>query len=387
VTHTLRLVDPLNDRVEPTPSGYPTIGAYLRAVREYRGRSIPEIAAATRVGKPYLIALEEWNLSALPSRPFALGYVRAFAKALDLDEDAAAARFKAEAPDADTALQPPIGVKFDKPERRPLFLGVAAVLVIAVVGWNIAQRAVTVSEPPPPALPAEIPVAAVAPPSGPISLGAPTPPPPEQTTPAPYVTPGLAANVDPDAGAVPTQVIVPVMDRSAPPVFVSRLPVHGVPAVGPTLVLQAKEAASLIVRGPGGEVHFARQLVQGEAYRAPIGQRLVAEVTDPAAFALYINNQLQGSLALPATPLDKAVAEVVAAQPAPPPAPRPAVPAAPRPAAVAPAQAAPRAVAPAAVPRPAAPAVAAAPAQAVPAAPRPAAAAPAQPAPAPVPAQ
>jgi cytoskeletal protein RodZ len=316
VAHTLRLVDPLNDRVEPTSSGYPTVGGYLRAVREYRGRSIPEIAALTRVGKPYLIALEEWNLSALPSRPFALGYVRAYAKALDLDEDAAAARFKAETPDADTVLQPPIGVKFDKPERRPLFLAAAAVLVVAVVGWNIAQRAIGVSEPPPPIVSVDVPVADAALPSGPISLGAPTPPPAEQTTPAPYVTPGLGAAVDPATGAVSTQTVTPVMDRSAPAIFVSRLPIHGVPAVGPTVVLQAKEAASLIVRGPTGEVHFARQLVQGEAYRAPIGQKLVAEVTDPAAFSLYINNQLQGSLALPATPLDKAVAEVVAMQPA-----------------------------------------------------------------------
>jgi cytoskeleton protein RodZ len=329
VTHTLRLVDPLSDRAEPLPLAYPTIGAYLRAVREYRGRSIPEIAAVTRVGKPYLIALEEWNLSALPSRPFALGYVRAYAKALDLDEDAAAARFKAETPTADTVLQPPIGVRYDKPERKPLFLGVAAVLVIAVVGWNIAQRATTVSEPPPPPINIDVPLADTAMPSGPISLGAPTPPPAEQTTPAPYVTPGLAANVDPVTGVPSSQTVVPVMDRSAPAIFVSRLPVHGVPAVGPTVVLQAKEAASLIVRGPTGEVHFARQLVQGEAYRAPIGQRLTAEVTDPAAFALYINNQLQGSLALPATPIDKAVAEVVASQPAQPlmqPAPRPAAP-------------------------------------------------------------
>ena len=385
VTHTLRLVDPLNDRAEPAPAAYPTIGTYLRAVREYRGRSIPEIAAATRVGKPYLIALEEWNLSALPSRPFALGYVRAYAKALELDEDAAAARFKAEAPDADTALQPPIGVKFDKPERRPLFLAVAGVLVIAVIGWNIAQRAVTVSEPPPPPLAVDVPVADAAVPSGPISLGAPIPPPAEQTTPAPYVTPGLAVAADPAAPVAPTRTVAPVLDRSAPPVFTSRLPVHGVPAVGPTLVLQAKEPASLIVRGPTGEVHFARQLVQGEAFRAPIGQRLTAEVTDPAAFALYINNQLQGSLALPSTPLDRAVAEVVASQPTPTPTPAPPRPAAPR--VAAPRPAAPVAAAPVAAPSVAAPVAGPSVAAPRPAAPVAAAPAPVQTAPPPAPVQ
>jgi cytoskeleton protein RodZ len=336
VTHTLRLVDPLNERAEPVASAYPNIGAYLRAVREYRGRSIPDIAAVTRVGKPYLIALEEWNLSALPSRPFAMGYVRAYARALELDEDTAAARYKAEAPDANTELQPPIGVRYDKPERKPLLLGVIALLVVGVVGWNIAQRFESVSEAPPPILPSDIPLVDVAPPSGPIALGAPTPPPAEQTTPVPYVTPGLEVGIDPATGAAAsTAAVAPVMDRSAPALFSSRMPVHGVPAVGPTLVLQAKEAAALIVRGPTGEVHFARQLVQGEAYRAPIGQRLVADVTNPGAFALYINNQLQGSLALPQTPLDKAVAEVVANQP-PAPAPAPVARRAPAPRAAAP---------------------------------------------------
>jgi cytoskeleton protein RodZ len=362
MTHTLRLIDPLDERVEPAVGAHPHVGAYLKAVREHRGRSVAEIAATTRISRSYLTALEDGNLAILPSRPFLIGYVRAYAKALDLDEDAVAARFKAETPDTSGELQPPIGVRHEKRERRPLVLAAAGVIVVAVIGWNVAQRALFMNDSADPDMPAVL-TTPEAPVGGPISLGAPTPVPAEQTTPDPYVTPGLAIN--PQLAAQPSlSLLAPVMDRSAPTIFSTRLPVHGVPAVGPTVVMFAKKPASLIVRGPTGAVHFARQLVAGEAYRAPIGQKLVAEVTDPAAFALYINNQLQGSIAAPVVPLDQAVSEAIANQPAAAPMAAGPMTMGAAPAAAQPAFTAPR---PAAAPRP----------RPRPAAPRPAAAAPA----------
>ena len=317
VKHTLRLVDPLNDRAELAAGDFQTIGAFLRAVRERHGHTVAELAAVTRIRKAYITAIEESDYAALPSRPFAIGYVRSYARALELDGESAAERFKREAPDAEAALRAPIGVKHEKPERRPLIFAVAAVLIVAVIGWNIAQRALTVeNEPAPPPLPAPVAAEEANAPQGPISLGAPTPPPAEQTTPLPYVTPGLAPPADPsDAAAVAAQEPVPVHLPAAPAVFSTRATVYGSVAGGPAVVLQARKPASLIVRGAGGEVYFARQLAVGEAYRAPVGRKLAAEVTDPGAFSVYINNQLQGSLVAPQTPLDKVAAEIVAHTP------------------------------------------------------------------------
>jgi cytoskeletal protein RodZ len=371
VTHTLRLVDPLNDRADLAPGDFQSTGAYLRAVRERHGRSIAELAATTRIRKAYLAAIEDGDYSALPSRPFAIGYVRAYAAALELDGEAAAERFKQDMPDASEPLRAPIGVKHEKPERRPLFFAIAAVVVALVVGWNIVQRALTVEpEQAPPPLPA--PVADAPAVQGPISLGAPTPPPAEQTTPAPYVTPGLAPAdpaADPNAPAAKPEAVIAA--APAPQVFSSRAAVYGSVADGPAVVLQARKAASLIVRGAAGEVYFARQLALGEAYRAPVGRKLQVDVTDPGAFAVYINGQLQGSLTLPQTPIDKVAAEIVRAAPvaprpaAAPAAAAPAAPATPRPSVPRPAaQAAAPAPAPAAVPAPPpASAPAAAPAQ------------------------
>jgi cytoskeletal protein RodZ len=309
-THTtLRLVDPL-DRAEPVPAAYPTVGAYLKAVRERRGAGLADLATATRIRRAYLAAIEADDHAALPSRPFAIGYVRAYANALEVDGEAAAERYKNEAPSAAEPLRAPIGVKHEQTGGRPLILGLAIVLVLAVVGWNVAQRAMIVQkQQTPPAVPA-VPAFDDAPAlTGPIALGAPTPPPVEQTTPAPYVTPGLAPPANATGAAPLTPAPAPAV--MAPAVFTPKGQVYGSDAAGPTVVLQARKPASLIVRGPAKEVYFARQLAAGEAYRAPIGQKLTAEVTDPARFSVYINNQLRGALLVNQTQLDKIAIDIV----------------------------------------------------------------------------
>ncbi len=322
VVHTLRLVDPLVDRAEPEPANFPTIGAYLRAVRERRGRSLVDLANATRIRRAYLSAIEDGDYAALPSRPFATGYVRAYGAALDVDGEAAAERFKTEFPAHAEALRAPIGIKHDRPERRPLFVLAALGVVGAVVAWNIIQRATVVEKDAgPPPVPAVVEEAAPVPAQqGPIALGAPTPPPAEQTTPAPYVTPGLGGSVpstaDPTAKRpVVTGAVAPAAAITAPVRFEAHGEVYGAPAGGPAVVLQARKPGSLIVRGPAGEVYFARQLKAGEAYRAPLGRKLSAEVSDPNGFSIYINDQLRGALLINQTPLDKVAVEIVAHAP------------------------------------------------------------------------
>ena len=65
------------------------LGAGLRAAREHAGMTIDDISLLTRVRPAYIEALEDWDMARLPSRPFTIGYVRAYARALGLDEDTA----------------------------------------------------------------------------------------------------------------------------------------------------------------------------------------------------------------------------------------------------------------------------------------------------------
>ena len=69
------------------------------------------------------------------------------------------------------------------------------------------------------------------------------------------------------------------------------------------VILQAKKAASLVVRMGDGRVLFARQLAEGEAWRAPLDVAAIVDVSDPSAFDVYMNGELGGGLQGALTPL------------------------------------------------------------------------------------
>ena len=76
-----------------------TFGEGLKAGREFLGLDLQSVADATKIRSHYLAALEAMDLAQLPSRPFILGYVRAYARVLGVDDEQAIARFRQDAPD------------------------------------------------------------------------------------------------------------------------------------------------------------------------------------------------------------------------------------------------------------------------------------------------
>ena len=316
MTNVLRFAEPLGRGPGPDATQFTALGEYLRAIREHRDLSLVQVAEVTRVRRLYLAAIEAGDLTPLPSRPFAVGYVRAYAKALGLDGDAAVARFKLEFPETETQLRAPVGVEQEKGLwRRVLYTG-AAVLVVAVGLWNVAQRSLISNAPAGPAMPAFASATPEPQGKGPIALGEATPPPADQTTPKPYITPGLGvpgidANADANA-ALPKDDATPAQS-SAPANFVSHGAIYGVDMKAPGPVIQAHKPASLVVRGPGGAIFFARELAIGESYHAPQGRALTADVSDPSAFDIYVGGHRTGLLSEPQTPLDS----LAAAAPAP----------------------------------------------------------------------
>jgi len=283
-----------------------TLGEALRAARLASGRSMAQLSTMTRVHPRYLTALEQNEFSVLPSRIFSMGYVRAYAGALGLDELTAVERFKREFPEAAVPLQAPTGAALQQMRRTsPRILAALGVLVLAVVGWNVFQRVVRI-EPPHPsdlvAVPKNWAKEADAEVERALYLGAPRAAPPDQTTPALYITPGLEAQltgVDPDD---PNAVAAP----PAPPVqaaFNPRGAVYGASATVSQVILQAKKPASLVVRQGDGRVLFARQLAVGEAWRAPPNVSATVDVSDPTAFDVYLNGEHSGALPAPQSPL------------------------------------------------------------------------------------
>lgn len=304
ITTVVRSADPFGRGPPPTASDFVELGQYLRAVREYRGLSLAQVAADTRVRRLYLGAIEDADHGPLPSRPFAIGYVRAYARALGLDGDEIVARFRTEFPEDRAPLQAPIGVAQEKDRVRRLIYWAGGAVVSAVVLWNVAQRTIVNDQPAPgPAFPAAELQSPLASP-GAIKLAGPTPPPADQTVPQPYVTPGLP-QTDPTADPAAPPIASPPA-ATAPMQFEAHGVVYGAAAKDGDVVIQAKKRAALIVRNPSGAIYFARELAIGEAYRLPRGAHATADASDPAAFDLYVGGKFQGLLTEPLTPLDSA---------------------------------------------------------------------------------
>jgi len=284
------------------------IGQALKALREHRKLSLEEVAEITRVRRVYLADIEAMRLDKLPSRPFTIGYIRAYAEALGLDGEAAVERFKSEEPDLNEPLRAPIGVgETGDPRVAAIVVGILVVLV-AIILWNVAQRAMLANAPPPPTASAKATAEALAAPhAGPVELGAPLPAPVESTTPPPYETPGMPT-INPDGTLTPhpeSATKSGLMPDATPsvdlttlsPVFVPNGKIYGAIAPQPSAVtLQALKSASLIVRGADGQIYFARQFAPGEAYRAPELAGLTATVSAPASFQVFVGGQSKGVL-------------------------------------------------------------------------------------------
>src|SRR5688572_26371398 len=109
------------------------IGEALRDMRRHIGRDLRGIADTTCVRHAYLEAIEQMRFEALPSRPFVIGYIRAYADAVGLDPDQAVARFKRDYPERDAPLREPVGVEKKSDGRLRLVAAVGVVVFAAIL--------------------------------------------------------------------------------------------------------------------------------------------------------------------------------------------------------------------------------------------------------------
>lgn len=117
-------------------------GATLRAAREAQRLDLSHIAAQTRIPLRHLEAIEAGSFESLPSRTYAIGFTRTYAKALGLDEVAVVEAVRAEL--ADESLRrtaPAAGMEPGDPARLPsrglawAAAGSVAVLAIGVFAY------------------------------------------------------------------------------------------------------------------------------------------------------------------------------------------------------------------------------------------------------------
>jgi cytoskeleton protein RodZ len=120
--------DPPVEPAKPIPT---TPGARLREAREAQGLSLDEIAARTRVPLRQLEAIEEGNYATLPSITYSVGFAKAYARAVGLDE-VSIARDVRKQNDHQPAVRRTEYVPYEPDEPRRAPSGVVAVIGVVI---------------------------------------------------------------------------------------------------------------------------------------------------------------------------------------------------------------------------------------------------------------
>lgn len=126
------------------PRGSYSAGSQLRAAREAAGLSRADIASRTKVAERHLLSIEEDRLGDLAARTYAVGFARAYARAVGLDEKVIAAKVR-EQLDSEVGERPQIAPSFEPgdparvPTRRLAWIaaaGVVIAVIVLVVFWS-----------------------------------------------------------------------------------------------------------------------------------------------------------------------------------------------------------------------------------------------------------
>jgi len=112
-------------------------GAQLRSAREALRLDLAHVAAETRIPLRHLEAIEAGDFEALPSRAYAIGFSRTFAKAVGLDAEAITDVVRSELADGSMRrAAPSSGMEPGDPARLPsaglAWAGALAALVFAI---------------------------------------------------------------------------------------------------------------------------------------------------------------------------------------------------------------------------------------------------------------
>jgi cytoskeleton protein RodZ len=286
-----------------------TVGQDLRAARLRRGDDLASVSKSLKIRKDHLEALEEDRLDSLPGKTYAIGFIRSYSQYLGLDPAAYVERFKQEISGRtdEHALPPPPIVHDEEPRRLPQgwrMIGLVVVLLLGYGAWHLftTERESSQNTPPPPS---EAPKAAAA---------KPTP----EASPSPAIDATGAAR----GGATPSPAAsVPAPTSPLQP-SATPSPASGGPAVGPTggpatggtvsgqqnrnphVVLRARSATHITVRGSDGTLYINRDLAAGDSYQVRNMTGLTLSTSNAGAVEIDLDGQAMGNAGADQQPAD-----------------------------------------------------------------------------------
>lgn len=117
------------------------IGELLRTNREKRGLSLLDVENETKIRAKYLAALESENFEEIPGEVYLLGFLRNYARYLDLNPDEIISQYKSRTKKSSQEIIPPPvqGARERKILNKALFAGIilaftGVLLIFAIIG-------------------------------------------------------------------------------------------------------------------------------------------------------------------------------------------------------------------------------------------------------------
>ena len=127
---------------DPAESLMRELGAQLRQERLQRGEDLDDVAQHLRIKPSYLFALEQGDLSGMPGRAYALGFLRSYADHLGFDGEELISRVKSTVDNLTDQTR--LRVRTPAPETRlpktPIVVISLAVIAGIYAGWAYLNR-------------------------------------------------------------------------------------------------------------------------------------------------------------------------------------------------------------------------------------------------------
>jgi len=131
-----------HDRLDPAEALMREVGAQLRQVRLERGEELDDVAKQLRIRSTYLFGIEQGDLSMLPGRTYALGFLRSYAGYLGFDGDELIVQIKSTV--ANLTDKTRLRIRTPLPESRlpkmPIVVLSLAAIAGVYAGWSYANR-------------------------------------------------------------------------------------------------------------------------------------------------------------------------------------------------------------------------------------------------------
>jgi cytoskeletal protein RodZ len=271
-------------------------GTFLRQAREQRGVTLQDLAVATKISARVLECLERNDPSKLPGGIFSRAFVRAYAREVGVDAEAAVARFVAAFPEASGADEMPSttsAVEVESFEQRRHAVTIAArvlgvAVLVAVAGFVVyyagfmpgAKRA----EP-----------AAVQPPAP--QAVSPAPAPPRSPLPAPSAASSEAAAVPAaegvqDAAVPPPEEPEPALPAAAEPLPAeARQPGAASTASAPLAVLLSTTGDCWLSVSVDGTRMPSRMMTAGERIEFTVQRSITMTAGNAGVLAVTLNGK------------------------------------------------------------------------------------------------